>query len=47
MKDTGILEKFDLGLEEARNMVMSARVALGWIDPEELGPDVQEEAEEV
>jgi N utilization substance protein A len=43
IKDDGILEKFDLGLEEARNMVMSARVALGWVDPEEL---VTEEAEE-
>jgi N utilization substance protein A len=47
VKDTGILEKFDLGLEEARDMVMSARVALGWVDPDDLETDVQEEAEEV
>jgi N utilization substance protein A len=36
VKDTGILEKFDLSLEEARGMVMSARVALGWVDPDEI-----------
>ncbi len=35
-KDEGILEKFDLGLEEAKTMVMTARVSLGWVDPEEL-----------
>jgi N utilization substance protein A len=46
VKDNGILEKFDLSLEEARGMVMSARVALGWVDPDELEADVQEEAEE-
>ena len=33
VKDDGILEKFDLSLEEARSMVMTARVALGWVDP--------------
>ncbi|EPX84366.1 NusA antitermination factor [Rubellimicrobium thermophilum DSM 16684] len=36
VKDEGILERFDLSLEEARDMVMSARVALGWVDPEEI-----------
>ncbi len=36
VKDTGVLEDFDLGLEEARSMVLTARVLLGWITPEEL-----------
>ena len=36
VKDDGLLEKFDLGLEEAHELVMTARVALGWVDPDEL-----------
>ena len=36
VKDDGILEKFDVSLEEAQSMVMTARVLLGWVDPEEL-----------
>ena len=44
VKDDGILEKFDVGLEEAQNMVMTARVMLGWVDPTELGGE--EEADE-
>jgi len=43
VKDDGVLEKFDVSLEEAQNLVMTARVALGWVDPEEL---VAEQAEE-
>ncbi|MFZ5750611.1 MAG: transcription termination factor NusA [Pseudomonadota bacterium] len=35
VKDEGILEKFDVSLEEAQNLVMSARVQLGWVDPSE------------
>jgi len=35
-KDDGVLEPFDVSLEEAQNMVMTARVMLGWVDPEEL-----------
>ncbi len=34
-KDDGILEPFDVSLEEAQNMVMTARVMLGWVDPTE------------
>jgi len=45
-KDDGILEKFDVGLEEAQNMVMTARVMLGWVDPEELVAQQAEDAEE-
>jgi N utilization substance protein A len=32
-KDEGVLEKFDVSLEEAQTMVMTARVMLGWVDP--------------
>lgn len=44
VKDDGLLEKFDVGLEEAQYLVMTARVALGIIDPsaimvEELDED--------
>ncbi len=35
VKDDGLLEKFDLSLEEAQDMVMTARVMLGWVDPTE------------
>ena len=45
VKDDGILEKFDLGLEEAREMVMTARVALGWVDPDEIARDAAEPEE--
>lgn len=43
-KDEGILEKFDLSLEDAQSMVMTARVMLGWVDPTEA--QAAEEAEE-
>ena len=39
VKDDGLLEKFDVSLEEAQTMVMTARVLLGWVDPAELNPD--------
>ncbi|GGL55550.1 transcription termination factor NusA [Wenxinia marina] len=35
-KDEGLLESFDISLEEAQDLVMTARVALGWVDPDEL-----------
>ncbi|MEM1237496.1 MAG: transcription termination factor NusA [Pseudomonadota bacterium] len=44
VKDDGILEKFDVSLEEAQDMVMTARVLLGWVDPEDLV--ASQEAEE-
>ncbi|MEO1798525.1 MAG: helix-hairpin-helix domain-containing protein, partial [Pseudomonadota bacterium] len=46
VKDDGILEKFDVSLEEAQDMVMTARVLLGWVDPEELVAQQAEAAEE-
>ncbi len=42
-KDDGLLEKFDVNLEEAQNMVMTARILLGWVDPADL---VEEEEPE-
>jgi transcription termination/antitermination protein NusA len=49
-KDEGVLEKFDVSLEEAQNLVMTARVMLGWVDPTELASaetdDVDAEDEE-
>jgi len=51
VKDDGVLEKFDVDLAEAQNMVMTARIMLGWVDPEELldeGAEVSEDdAEQV
>jgi transcription termination/antitermination protein NusA len=37
-KDEGLLEKFEVSLEEAQTMVMTARVMLGWVDPTEMMP---------
>ncbi|RKF13442.1 transcription termination/antitermination protein NusA [Roseovarius spongiae] len=45
IKDDGILEPFDVSLEEAQNMVMTARILLGWVDPAELEPEAPEDAE--
>ena len=39
VKDTGILEKFDVSLAEAQNLVMTARIQLGWVDPSDLEND--------
>jgi N utilization substance protein A len=36
VKDTGVLEKFDVSLAEAQNLVMTARIQLGWVDPSDL-----------
>ena len=51
VKDDGVLEKFDVGLDEAQEMVMRARVQLGWVDPADLeavqpGDDPESETEE-
>ena len=35
-KDDGSLEPFGISLEEAQDMIMTARILLGWVDPEEL-----------
>jgi len=45
VKDDGILEPFDVSLEEAQNLVMTARVMLGWVDPSDLDADDETEEE--
>ncbi|MEM8693293.1 MAG: transcription termination factor NusA [Pseudomonadota bacterium] len=42
VKDDGVLEPFDVSLEEAQHMVMTARILLGWVDPADL--EAEEEA---
>ncbi|MGZ3215568.1 transcription termination factor NusA [Paracoccus sp. T5] len=39
VKDEGLLEPFEVSLEEAQTLVMTARVLLGWVDPTELEPE--------
>lgn len=43
-KDEGVLEKFDVSLEEAQHLVMTARVMLGWVDPTAAEDYVEDEA---
>lgn len=43
VKDDGILEPFNMTLEEAQHMVMTARVLLGWVDPAELETEEEED----
>ena len=42
IKDDGTLEPFEMTLEEAQDLIMTARVMLGWVDPAELEPAVEE-----
>ncbi|SHH50831.1 transcription termination factor NusA [Marivita hallyeonensis] len=43
VKDDGLLEPFDMSLEEAQHLVMTARVLLGWVDPTELEAEAEGE----
>ncbi|MGD9862822.1 MAG: helix-hairpin-helix domain-containing protein, partial [Pseudodonghicola sp.] len=45
VKDEGILEPFDVSLEEAQNLVMTARIQLGWVDPADLEAEGEDEDE--
>ncbi|MEK0165161.1 transcription termination factor NusA [Phaeobacter sp. JH20_36] len=45
VKDDGILEPFDVSLEDAQTLVMTARVLLGWVDPTELEADAEDDAD--
>ncbi|WP_420568929.1 transcription termination factor NusA [Thalassovita sp.] len=45
VKDDGLLEPYDVSLEEAQSLIMTARIALGWVDPTELEAD-EEDLEE-
>ena len=46
IKDDGVLEPFDVSLAEAQDMIMTARVALGWVDPEDLVAQTEEDETE-
>ncbi|SFL06029.1 transcription termination factor NusA [Shimia haliotis] len=46
VKDDGVLEPFGMTLETAQDMVMTARIVLGWVDPAELETAAEEEAGE-
>lgn len=46
VKDEGILEKFGMSLEDAQNLIMTARIQLGWVDPSELADEPEESEEE-
>ena len=43
--EEGILESFKLSVDDATNLIMQARVKAGWIDPSDLEPDTEEDAE--
>ncbi|MEQ5828250.1 transcription termination/antitermination protein NusA [Sulfitobacter sp. NFXS29] len=43
VKDDGALEPFEVSLEDAQAMIMTARVMLGWVDPTELEADAEED----
>ncbi|AZL59247.1 transcription termination/antitermination protein NusA [Tabrizicola piscis] len=45
-KDEGVLEKFDMTLEEAQHLIMTARVMLGWVDPADLEQPAEDVAED-
>ncbi|MCJ7874289.1 transcription termination factor NusA [Phaeobacter sp. J2-8] len=45
VKDDGLLEPFDMSLEEAQALVMTAKIELGWVDPAEL-ETTEDDAEE-
>ncbi|MEM8822678.1 MAG: transcription termination factor NusA [Pseudomonadota bacterium] len=45
-KDDGVLEPFNVSLEEAQDMIMTARVMLGWVTPEDALGASEEEGED-
>ncbi len=46
VKDDGVLEPFDVTLEEAQYLVMKARIELGLVNPDDLVTEEEGEAEE-
>ncbi|MEM0987243.1 MAG: transcription termination factor NusA [Pseudomonadota bacterium] len=44
VKDDGVLEPFDVSLDEAQYLVMKARIELGLVDPNEILADAEEMA---
>ncbi|WP_282602018.1 transcription termination factor NusA [Paracoccus sp. PARArs4] len=47
VKDEGLLEPFEVTLEEAQTLVMTARVSLGWVDPAELETEEEPVEDEI
>ena len=43
VKDDGLLEPFEMSLEEAQTLIMTARIQLGWVDPADLESDEDDE----
>jgi N utilization substance protein A len=43
VKDEGLLEAFDVSLEEAQDLIMTARVQLGWVDPTAMETEADDE----
>ena len=46
VKDDGLLENFGVSLEEAQDLIMTARVILGWVNPDDIAPTNSFETEE-
>lgn len=46
VRHKGVLDGFEIGRKEAEDMIMAARVILGWISPEDLEPAEDENAED-
>ena len=46
VKDHGLLENFGVSLEEAQDLIMTARVILGWVNPDDIAPANSSETEE-
>ena len=45
VKHEGILSSFDTSREEAEEMILAARILLGWINPDDVLPAEGEEVE--
>ena len=45
VKDDGLLESHGVSLEEAQYLIMTARVILGWVNPDDIAPKAAEENE--
>ena len=43
IKDEGVLEKFDVSLMEAQELVMTARMQMGWVDLEDMASEASDE----
>ena len=46
VKDDGLLENFGVSLEEAQDLIMTARVILGWVNPDDIAPSNSLETDE-